>query len=300
MNQTYDVIIIGAGPAGSTCALSLKNAGLRVALLDKRTFPRTKICGDAIPGPAIKKLNSIFEKENIGAQDWDFGIPIGKSMAVLFSEKQRIEHQWVLPAYNIPRTVFDNKLLQLVKSQTTTDIFLGSAIKKISHNDLIEIEDASGNLKIHGKMIIGCDGKNSIVARTLAPQLKKNRKSGIAVRAYFENVDNPDNANYFYMMKEHLPGYFWIFPLGENKFNVGFGFINHKNDDTRKKIKQIFQDIIADHPLLKSRFKNATMPGKIEGCELPIYWRKTPISGETIFILRRCRRIGGSDAGLRY
>ncbi len=59
VTEFYDVAIIGAGPAGWTCALSLKNAGLKVLLIDKATFPRDKVCGDAIPGSAIKTLKSI-------------------------------------------------------------------------------------------------------------------------------------------------------------------------------------------------------------------------------------------------
>ena len=55
----YDVAIIGAGPAGCACALALKDAGCKVALLDKQSFPRDKICGDAIPGRAVKTLKSI-------------------------------------------------------------------------------------------------------------------------------------------------------------------------------------------------------------------------------------------------
>ncbi len=62
-NQTvlrkYDVIIVGAGPAGCACALTLRDTDLKVALFDKKSFPRDKVCGDAIPGRAIKTLKDI-------------------------------------------------------------------------------------------------------------------------------------------------------------------------------------------------------------------------------------------------
>ena len=56
MNYDYDVLIVGAGPAGAACALGLAESGLRVGLLDKARFPRDKVCGDAIPGPTLKAL----------------------------------------------------------------------------------------------------------------------------------------------------------------------------------------------------------------------------------------------------
>ena len=58
----FDVVIVGAGPAGCTLALALKDSGLRVALLDKSSFPRDKICGDAIPYEAYQTLKQIDEK----------------------------------------------------------------------------------------------------------------------------------------------------------------------------------------------------------------------------------------------
>ena len=57
--DTYDISIVGAGPSGCACVLALQGSGLRVIVLDKDTFPRYKICGDAIPGPAFKALDSI-------------------------------------------------------------------------------------------------------------------------------------------------------------------------------------------------------------------------------------------------
>ena len=62
MNKDFDVVIIGAGPAGTSCALALRKSGLKVALLDKRKFPRDKTCGDAIPGPTHRYLKEILSE----------------------------------------------------------------------------------------------------------------------------------------------------------------------------------------------------------------------------------------------
>jgi len=78
LNEThYDIIIIGAGPAGTACALALRESGLRVALVDKSTFPRDKTCGDAIPGPTLKVLRKL--------------LPDSDEIFDQFAEKQRIQ-----------------------------------------------------------------------------------------------------------------------------------------------------------------------------------------------------------------
>ncbi|MBN2639336.1 MAG: FAD-dependent oxidoreductase [Bacteroidales bacterium] len=59
MNKDFDVAIIGAGSAGTSCALALRNSGLKVALIDKSRFPRNKTCGDAVPGATLKYLKEI-------------------------------------------------------------------------------------------------------------------------------------------------------------------------------------------------------------------------------------------------
>ncbi len=59
--KEYDVIIVGAGPAGSVCALSLKDSGLKVALIDQYIFPRDKICGDALPGPCLNNISKLVK-----------------------------------------------------------------------------------------------------------------------------------------------------------------------------------------------------------------------------------------------
>src|SRR6185437_2819570 len=104
----YDVVIIGAGPAGCTCALALKDAGLKVALLDKQDFPRDKVCGDAIPGRAVKTLKSIsplFE-----AAFRKFHGKLETKQTVLYYKGQEITFDWVGEAYTCARMEFDNFL----------------------------------------------------------------------------------------------------------------------------------------------------------------------------------------------
>ena len=128
--QQFDVIICGAGPAGSTCALGLFDAGLNVALLDKQSFPREKICGDAYGGYAYKILNTISTKFGAKLLAINQGAIIKRAKFVS-PKKHLVEIRLKGFFSSLPRTVFDNFLLQMVKEETKTTIFENTTAQKI-------------------------------------------------------------------------------------------------------------------------------------------------------------------------
>jgi flavin-dependent dehydrogenase len=135
------------------------------------------------------------------------------------------------------------------------------------------------------KVLIGCDGAHSIVAKQLA-NFKVNRMhySG-AVRQYYRNVKGLEgNALEVYFLKNHLPGYFWIFPLKNNEANVGFGMLS--DTIARKKIdlKKSMNEIIHHIPEVAERFKDAEALEDTKGFGLPLGSKKYPISGDRFML----------------
>src|ERR1700744_3789908 len=143
--KQYDVVIAGAGPAGCACALGLKDAGLKVAMLDKATFPRDKVCGDAIPGRAIKTLNNIdpaFAHAFKG-----FPQKLETKQTALFYKERKMTFDWVQPAYTCTRMEFDTFLLSLVKQHTATDVFTGIQVNNtLANPDSITITTKDNTL----------------------------------------------------------------------------------------------------------------------------------------------------------
>ncbi|MBK6445518.1 MAG: geranylgeranyl reductase family protein [Bacteroidetes bacterium] len=281
----FDLIIIGSGPAGSSCALSLKNSGLKIALMDKSDFPRDKVCGDAIGGRVKRVLDQIdpallseweaFPRKNI-SKGWKLVAPNGKEVSVYFSNS----------GYVATRMDFDHFLFQKASKSGGIETILNDRVSSIrNQGDKIELQTESGKT-LCAKMVIGCDGAHSIVAKQLAG-FKVNLKdySG-AVRTYYEHISGITDPNLIeiYLLKDYLPGYFWIFPLSPTSANVGFGMLS---EDIRKRkldLKIALKHIIHSNPMLKSRFENAVMKGEIEGFGLPLGGKKRALSGNRFLL----------------
>lgn len=286
MNTHFDIAIIGAGPAGCAAALTLRNSGLKVALIDKDIFPRDKICGDAIPGPAFKamdKINPIWAEDmkKLGAsyliKTGQVTAPNGKTMKL----------DWVTFSYNSKRIDFDNYLLELVKKETNTTILENKHMQDV----LLDNEKGTcfftDNTKIDASLIIACDGANSVVRRKLAKEITNNEHACSAVRAYYKDVTGIQaGVNEFHFFNELLPGYFWIFPLDNGWVNIGFGILQKKIAGTKRPVnlRHALNKIITEMPSIAPRFENATMMHDIKSFGLPLGMQQFNISGKRFML----------------
>ncbi|MCW3122567.1 MAG: geranylgeranyl reductase [Flavipsychrobacter sp.] len=275
----YDIVIIGAGPAGCACALALKDAGLRVAILDKQNFPRDKVCGDAIPGRAIKTLRNIDPAYEASFRQ--FSKKFATKKTSLFYKGQAITFNWVGEAYTCARMDFDNFLFSLVKENTGTEIFTDTTPGTlIISNDHVTIPVKNSDRTITAKMIIGADGAQSAVAKQLTNRTVDRDHYVGSVRAYYENVADLNNdTTDIYFDKRFLPSYLWVFPLPGNMANVGFGMLSSEIAKRKINIKKAFYEFIEQTPELKLKFKDAVLYGDLEGFGLPLGSKIGVLSG---------------------
>jgi geranylgeranyl reductase family protein len=275
----YDIAICGAGPAGSTCALALKNSGLNVVLIDKAIFPRDKICGDAVSSVAkrvLRQINPQYETELL-----QFEPKACIKKAKLYSPKfESLEIEFSKIGYCIKRVDFDNWLFNLAtRENKALTLLMGNAIKDIEQQEYFNIKFDNGK-QISARFLIACDGAHSIAAKKIA-NIKVDRKhySG-AVRQYYQNVAGlTADALEVYFLKDYLPGYFWIFPLPNNQANVGFGMLSDTIAKNKIDLKKSLNRIIHQIPEVARRFKNAHPLEDIKGFGLPLGSKKYNISG---------------------
>lgn len=282
--QLFDVIITGAGPAGSTCAIALEKSGLKVALIDKDTFPRDKICGDAVSSVTKRVLRQI--NPNLETQLLDFAPKVNITHAKLHGPTfKNLEIEFSKVGHCIKRIDFDNWLFNQAKQNQHATIYQQTKVKHIESNtNNVTVTLDNGN-KLEAKVVVGCDGAQSIVAKKLA-KFKVDRKhySG-AVRQYYKNIKGlSGNSLEVYFLKGYLPGYFWIFPLSNSEANVGFGMLSDTIAKQKIDLKQSLHDIIHRIPQVYERFKDATPLEDVKGFGLPLGSKKYQISGHRFML----------------
>lgn len=276
----FDILILGAGPAGSSAALTLKNSGLKVALVDKAHFPRHKTCGDAIPGPTLKALRQIIPDFDNELQQLEMKQYV-KYCHIVAPNNKAIAIQWQAEAYNSPRKDFDGFLFSQVKKHTETEVFEDFEVAEITkENNIWQLKQRGSDKVLQARLLIGCGGANSVLAKHVAHHNLNRERHCTAVAAYYKGVDCDGLTNKFYLFKNYLPGYFWIFPLGENTFNVGFGIVSSEAAKHNIKLREVMDDIITNEPAVAPLFTAATQTSEVKGFGLPIGGVEIPISGD--------------------
>lgn len=286
-----DVLIVGAGPAGASLGIHLRKLGISVTLIDAEKFPRDKICGDFVGPVALKELEQLgianqFENANV----------INRS-AVFLEGKQLIEQEFPsvpgVPAFGkvIPRLELDEKIINAAKKsgvQTLEQCRLQNYTVYPTHVEA-ECNFNSSTHNIIAKLIVGADGSKSTVAKILNGKNHPSESKIIAVRAYFNNISGPPNRADLYFKEESFPGYYWLFPTGQNTANVGVGMVMETIPKSKNKLKEMLEDLIISDNALHKRMQKAEITGKIEA------WPLSTFDPDIEYVADRVLLIG--DAG---
>lgn len=258
-----EVVIVGAGPAGSTAAMILAQKGHDVLLLDRQTFPRDKICGDGVPSRALELLRKYGAGERVrdALQDGRFYpihhmhlvSPRGAELSADFSFSAD-----EFPSAICPRMEFDNLIFQHAVAVGAEFQQAHVSEPLLEGNRVVGVQARIGkeNVEIRAKAVIAADGVTSTLARKLRPEEDKPQKAhrAIALRAYIEGLTLLPETIEFYLYKGILPGYAWIFPLGGERANIGLGIRIDKFEKQEEKLEQMLDRFLA-MPRIAERLK---------------------------------------------
>jgi menaquinone-9 beta-reductase len=248
VEDPYDIAIVGAGPAGATAGYAAARRGLRVALIDRHSFPRDKPCGDGIgPGAvAVARdlgLADIFTHD-VPVQAVTVTGPDGVQLEATTAEMGGTAY-----GYIVPRRDFDARLAARALKEGADDLTGRKFTRTTITGDLrtLELQARDGTpSRITTRILIGADGANSVVRRALNVPPSSRKNTGIAMRAYaLSSAFAPGSTQGPRMLlnfaRELLPSYTWLFPTGQPTgiVNIGAGGPLTEFRKTNPDLKQV-------------------------------------------------------------
>lgn len=259
-----EVIVVGAGPGGATAAMALAQKGYDVLLLDRQSFPRDKICGDAVPATALDLLYGLGMEEKIRAADFYYidkmrlVSPKGYSMDADMEDGEHLSHSAI-----VPREKFDVLLQQHAIDSGAR--FVQAHVKEpVLENGFVTGVRArvNGSEEVfHSNIVIAADGVTSAIARHIRSDEHVDHHRAVALRAYAEDIEILPHQVEFFLYEEILPGYAWIFPTGDREANIGLGMRLDTFREKNYNLKQMLQEF-TEMPEIKKRLGNG---GKLRG-----------------------------------
>ena len=258
--------------------------GLSVAVFEKCTFPRDKVCGDAI-GNRVRKVLALIDTTIADDLEHFPKKAYSRGWKLVSPSKREIKLNFVNHGYVSTRVDFDNFLFQHAKKKTDVSFFEDNYIDSVERkNGLVFCKSKSGEEYQTG-LVIGCDGAHSVVKKLSSDHEVDPKHHSGAVRAYYKNVAAVElDILEIHLSKKFLPGYFWIFPVSDTICNVGFGMLTSDISKRKLNLKKAFEQIIQDDEMLSKRFDKAELLGELKGFGLPLGGKKRKLSGAN-FIL---------------
>lgn len=230
--MSQKVMVIGGGPGGASAAFWLASNGVGVHLVEKKRYPREKPCGDGLTPRAIKQLLDMgFDFDGLGLHRIDgLRAYAGDLMIEMPWPQHSVYPNW---GATMRRADLDGTVAALAEHQGAT-VEQGTTATPIVENDQVtgvRLVSDEGERVETPELVIIADGSNSRFGRGVGATRRKDYPYGLAVRAYW---DSPKSDDAFIESQldirdaqgRSMPGYGWVFPLGDGEINVGAGMIS--------------------------------------------------------------------------
>ena len=215
LEPLWDVVVVGAGPAGCSAAASVltTDAQARVLLIDQADFPRDKPCGDGIAAEVDVALGELgFDVGRIYRDT----PPVGR-LRLRSPAGVEVDRAHPAAVHVVAREVFDARLVADLRGRGV----------ELRRETLRSVEVGPTEVAINGRLrarvVIGADGAGSRVRRSLGLPVNPAGRVALAIRGYAPEPPGQAGTQVITMTRQHWPAYAWSFPLGDGRANVGYG-----------------------------------------------------------------------------
>ncbi|MDE3206982.1 MAG: geranylgeranyl reductase family protein [Acidobacteriota bacterium] len=290
-----DVLVIGGGPSGSACAYWLANAGHDVVMVERKRYPREKTCGDGLTPRSVRQLEDMGLAEELAGS--------GHRYSGLRSHGfgRTLELQWpghpTLPGYGyvITRKDLDALVAERAAKAGATVWDATEAVEPITVNGLVRgalVKPKGGDggpVEVRARYTVVADGANSRFGRSLGTSRNRSYPLGMAIRGYWTSPrhDEPWIDSWLDIRDRAgnvLPGYGWIFPVGDGRINVGVGLLSTFNQWKAVNTTHLLQSF-AEYAPPSWDIRPETACGPATGGRLPMGLSVGPHSGPTWLVV---------------
>ncbi|HEY7873508.1 MAG TPA: geranylgeranyl reductase family protein [Actinomycetota bacterium] len=232
MPTEVDVAVVGGGPSGAATAHYLATRGHSVLVCEKKTFPREKTCGDGLTPRAVRELELMGLGDELGRWERVRGLRVtaaGRTLELPFPELDDFcDYGLVKPRKDLDQIVLDHAeragAKVLYHTQVKEPIFDGGVLKGIVAKRDDDVEE------INARWVVCAEGAATKFARSLGRARDVDYPMGFAIRQYFESPYQQSGwFDAFLDVRsgpDALPGYGWVFPVGDGTVNVGVGLLS--------------------------------------------------------------------------
>ena len=290
-----DVIVVGAGPGGSAAAANLARRGVGVLLLEKSHFPREKVCGDGFTPRTTRALVrlGIDTSEKAG---WLHN----KGLRVYGGRVEPFQLDWPkladFPSYGLvrKRADFDDLMArhavgcgaELVQGANVTEAVLDDRTGRI-----VGVRTRDGD-EYRAPLVVAADGNSSRLSVSMGLNKRSDRPMGVAYRAYYRSPRSDDDYLESWLElwdgkpreSTLMPGYGWIFGMGDGTCNVGLGVLNTSRSFQKTDYRELMKRWLANTPG-EWGFREENRLGKIQGAALPMAFNRQPVYGRGLLLV---------------
>jgi geranylgeranyl reductase family protein len=285
----HDVVVVGGGPSGASCAYWLAEAGHDVLLLEKKHYPREKTCGDGLTPRSVKQLEDMGLADKLAEHHRFEGL-----RSIAFG--RTLEMQWPshpdYPSYGyvVTRKDLDHLVAERAvkagavlwdQSEALAPLLEGGLVR----GAVVKRKETGATEEVRARYVVVADGANSRFGRALGTARRRDYPLGMAIRGYFESPlhDDPWIESHLDIRDKAgnvLPGYGWIFPVGDGRVNVGIGLLSTFNQWKAVNTSHLM-DAFVDYAPDRWGISPAVSCGPATGGRLPMGMSVGPHVGPT-------------------